>query len=203
MILKCHGLKQLLVLAMQLDGRCRVSIIYTQYKHKLALRWHFTHPPLYQRHMPLLDNRLHRSSTCWPVRPHFTTDKIYWSRQPRTGSNTKATTWLSLSWWWLPQCSFCLFHPSSPHLTLLFLVKLHLLSCVLFLITFDLPSNMTIALRLGLLQRTQQTQQRNQCPWTTCMPRTRTAHQQYQQRQRVGGIHRQTNFLRGGLLQRS
>ena len=97
MILKCHGLKQLLVLAMQLDGRCRVSIIYTQYKHKLALRWHFTHPPLYQRHMPLLDNRLHRSSTCWPVRPHFTTDKIYWSRQPRTGSNTKATTWLSLS----------------------------------------------------------------------------------------------------------
>ena len=38
--------------------------------------------------MHLLDNRLHRSSTCWPVPPHFTTDKIYWSRQPRTGSRT-------------------------------------------------------------------------------------------------------------------
>ena len=30
MILKCHGIKQLLVLAIQLDGRCRVVIVYTQ-----------------------------------------------------------------------------------------------------------------------------------------------------------------------------
>ena len=46
---------------------------------------------------------------------------------------------------------------------------------------------MTIALRLGLLQRTHPREQRNQRPWTTCVPRTRTDHQQYQQRQQVGG----------------